>query len=85
VSSVNCHSDPAVCHFLQPQSSILFYQAEHFPSNESYAITSTDPKEIVSQVLGLLPDLNLLSTEQLNVRINLIFAILNVRFLLYRN
>jgi hypothetical protein len=68
VSSVNCHADPLVCRQLQPQSAILFYQAEHFPSNDSYSIMSLNPKEIVGQILALLPDLNLITEDHLNVR-----------------
>jgi hypothetical protein len=53
---------------LKPESSILFYQAEHFPTNDSYSITSLNLKEIVGQVLGLLPDLNLITEEHFDVR-----------------
>jgi len=65
---VNCHADPDVCRQLKPQSSILFYQAEQFPWNDSYSITTLNLKEIVSQVLGLLPDLSLITDDQFNVR-----------------
>jgi len=46
----------------------LFYPAGHFPLNDSYSITSLNLKEIVSQVLALLPDLTLISEDHLNVR-----------------
>ena len=68
MGSVNCHADPDVCQQLKPQSSILFYQAKGFPSNDSYAINSLNLKEIVSQILGLLPDLQLVTESQLDVR-----------------
>jgi hypothetical protein len=46
----------------------LFYQAEKFPSDDSYSITSLNLKEIVAQILGLLPDLTLITEDHLNVR-----------------
>jgi hypothetical protein len=68
VSSVNCHANSDVCQQLKPQSSILFYPAKQFPLNDSYAINSLNLKEIVSQILGLLPDLELITESQLDVR-----------------
>lgn len=68
MSSVNCHADPYVCQQLNPQSAVLFYQAEHFPLNDSYSITGLNLKEIVTQILGFLPDLSLITDDQLNVR-----------------
>jgi hypothetical protein len=68
VSSVNCHADPNVCQQLKPQSSILFYQSEQFPINDSYSITTLNLQEIVAQILGLLPDLSLITDDHFNVR-----------------
>ncbi len=68
VSSVNCQADSFVCQELKPQSTILFYHAGQFPMNDSYSITTLNLKEIVAQVLGLLPDLSLITDEQFNVR-----------------
>ncbi|CAF0811895.1 unnamed protein product [Rotaria sp. Silwood1] len=70
VASVNCHADPDVCNQLQPESSILYYPAEEFPSNNSYKITSLNLKDIVSQILALLPDLSLITEDQFNKLIN---------------
>lgn len=67
MGSVNCQADPDVCRQLKPQSAILFYQAGQFPLNESYAINTMNLKEIVAQVLGLLPDLDLINEEHFNV------------------
>lgn len=64
---MNCHADPDVCRQLKPQSAILFYQAGQFPLDESYAINTMNPKEIVAQILGLLPDLDLINEEQFHV------------------
>ena len=66
---MNCHADPDVCRQLKPQSAILFYQAEQFPFNDSYAITTLNSKEVVTQILGLLPDLALITNEQFDVRL----------------
>ncbi|CAF2365186.1 unnamed protein product [Rotaria sp. Silwood2] len=66
VASVNCHVDPDVCNQLQPQSSILYYPPEEFPSHNSYKITSLNLKDIVSQILALLPDLSLITKDQFN-------------------
>jgi DnaJ family protein C protein 10 len=66
VSSVNCHADPNVCQQLKPQSSILFYQSEQFPINDSYSITTLNLQEIVAQILGLLPDLSLITDDHFN-------------------
>lgn len=70
MSSVNCHADPDVCRQLKPQSAILFYQAGQFPLDESYAINTMNPKEIVAQILGLLPDLDLINEEQFHVSLS---------------
>ena len=70
MGSVNCHADPDVCRQLKPQSAILFYQAGQFPLNESYAINTMNPKEIVAQVLGLLPDLDLINEEHFHVSLS---------------
>lgn len=64
---MNCHADPDVCQQLKPQSSILFYQSGQFPANEGYAINTSNLKEIVAQVLGLLPDLELINEEHFHV------------------
>ncbi|CAF0808672.1 unnamed protein product [Adineta steineri] len=65
VSSVNCHADPDVCSQLKPQSPILFYKVDKFPWGDSYSITTLNLKEIVTQILSLLPDLSLVTEDHL--------------------
>ncbi|CAF0927093.1 unnamed protein product [Adineta steineri] len=65
VSSVNCHADPDVCQQLKPQSPILFYKVDKFPRGDSYSITTLNLKEIVTQILSLLPDLSLVTEDHL--------------------
>ncbi|CAF4064051.1 unnamed protein product, partial [Rotaria magnacalcarata] len=64
VASVNCHADPHVCEQLKPQSTILFYPTKDFPSNNGYSITSLNLKDIVSQILALLPNLSLITKDR---------------------
>ena len=65
---MNCQADPIVCQQLKPHSAILFYKAEQFPIGESYSITTKNIKEIVTQILALLPDLSLVTEDHLQVR-----------------
>ena len=69
VGSVNCHADPNVCRQVQPASSIVFYGADSIPWKNNHSLTSGNLKEIVSQVLVLLPDVLLIAEDQFHVRV----------------
>ena len=68
VGSVNCHADPNVCRQLHPASSLVFYGVDSIPWKKNHSLTSGNLKDIVAQVLVLLPDVSLIAEDQFYVR-----------------